>query len=134
MQTVLMAIAIIKDNDKILLRRTDPARNPYPEPWALFGGRLEGEGDVTTLLNKELKDRWNFEVSITENLWWDDDVKADHDGETKRFIYLDCLCAIASGEPQPKNNSEELKWVAIDELDNYELNPPTQKVLSRLLT
>lgn len=127
-----MAIAIVKNDNKLLLRQTDPAHNPYSEPWALFGGRLEGEGDVTTLLNKELKERWNFQVEITERLWWDEDIKADHDGETKRFIYIDAICTITSGEPHPKNMNENIEWVNVDELKNYQLNPPTRTVLQKL--
>lgn len=36
MKTVLMAIAVIRQNDQILIRKFDPARNPYKEPWGLF--------------------------------------------------------------------------------------------------
>lgn len=43
MKTVLRAVAVVKNGDKILLRKMDPARNPYNEPWALFGGRVEEE-------------------------------------------------------------------------------------------
>lgn len=46
----------------------DPAKNPYQEPWALFGGRIDGDGSVTDLLNKELQTRWNFAVRIDERL------------------------------------------------------------------
>lgn len=127
-----MAIAIVRKNDSLLLRKTDPDRNPYQQPWALFGGKIEGDGDITTLLNKELEERWSFTVKIDERLWWDEDIKVDHDGEEKRFVYIDALCRVESGEPSPLNPNEELKWVKISDLGNYELNPPTQNVLNRL--
>lgn len=127
-----MAIAIVRKNDSLLLRKTDPDRNPYQQPWALFGGKIEGDGDITTLLNKELEERWSFTVIIDERLWWDEDIKLDHDGEEKRFVYIDALCRVESGEPSPLNPNEELKWVKISDLGNYELNPPTQNVLNRL--
>lgn len=127
-----MAIAIVRKNDSLLLRKTDPDRNPYQQPWALFGGKIKGAGDITTLLNKELKERWRFTVKIDERLWWDEDIKLDHDGEEKRFVYIDALCRVESGEPSPLNPIEELKWVKISDLGNYELNPPTHNVLNRL--
>lgn len=127
-----MAIAIVRKNDSLLLRKTDPDRNPYQQPWALFGGKIEGDGDITTLLNKELEERWSFTVIIDERLWWDEDIKLDHDGEEKRFVYIDALCRVESGEPSPLNPNEELKWVKVSDLGNYELNPPTQNVLNRL--
>lgn len=132
MNTVLMAIAIIKDGNKILLRKVDPAKNPYDEPWALFGGRINGEGTVNELLNIELSERWDMTVSIDEKLWWDEEVKTDHDGETKRFIYLDTLCSITSGSVTPANKNEQLEWVELSDLSDYSLNPPSVVVLKKL--
>ena len=133
MKTVLMPVAVVKDGDKILLRKMDPAKSPYKEPWALFGGRIEdNNGDVIDSLNKELTSRWNFTVSIVEKLWWDEETKNDHDGEEKRFIYLDAICEIAGGEPSPVNSNEVLEWVSIEDLHNYDINPPTKILLERL--
>lgn len=132
MKTVLMAIAVIKKGDRVLLRKFDPAKNPYKEPWGLFGGRLEGDGTVGELLNKELHERWNMRVKISESLSWDEDQKVDHDGEEKRFIYLDALCELAEGKPSPVNPNEELQWVSLDELPNYDQNPPGKKLFKKL--
>lgn len=133
MQTVLMAIALIKNDDSVLLRKMDPARNPYQDPWGLFGGRLEGEGSVENLLNAELKGRWNITVAIKERLWWGEDQKKDHDGEEKLFLYIDALCEVASGEPSPINNpNEKLEWVKISELGKYNVNPPTKLLFERM--
>jgi ADP-ribose pyrophosphatase YjhB (NUDIX family) len=127
-----MAIAVIKDGNEILLRKFDPARNPYTKPWGLFGGRLEGDGSVVELLNKELKDRWNMTVRITEPLTWSEETKTDHDGEEKRFLYLDTLCELATGNPNPVNKNEELRWVEIAQLDQYDHIPPGLKLFKKL--
>lgn len=132
MQTVLMAIAVIKKDNQILLRKMDPARNPYKEPWGLFGGRLEGEGSTNEQMNRELQKRWNMTVLITERLWWDEGQKSDHDGVEKKFIYLDALCELASGEPEPANPNEELVWVDVDKLREYDHNPPGVTLLKKL--
>lgn len=132
MNTVLMAIAIVKDGSKILLRKVDPAKNPYNEPWALFGGRIDGDGTVNELLNIELSERWDMNVSVDEKLWWDEEVKVDHDGESKRFIYLDALCSVVSGSVTSVNKNEQLEWVEVSNLVNYELNSPSVIVLKKL--
>lgn len=132
MKTVMMAIAVIRKGDELLIRKFDPAKNPYKEPWGLFGGRLEGDGTVVQMLNRELKERWNMTVTISEQLTWDEDQKVDHDGEEKRFIYLDALCDLESGEPHPVNPNEELKWVPIADLGKYQQNPPGVKLLKKL--
>lgn len=131
MQTVLMAVAIVKNGEQVLLRKMNPAKNPYQEPWALFGGRIDGDGSVTDLLNKELQTRWNFAVRIDERLWWDEEIKTDHDGEAKQFVYIDAICSVVDGEPVP-GEAEQLEWVDTAELSDYELNPPTKIVLDRM--
>ena len=132
MKTVVMAIAVIRKDDQILIRKFDPARNPYHEPWGLFGGRLEGDGSVEALLNKELLERWNMTVKIKEQLTWDEDQKKDHDGEEKRFLYLDALCDLTSGTPKSVNSNEELKWVAIENLREYQQVPPGVRLFKKL--
>lgn len=131
MQTVLMAVAIVKDGERVLLRKMNPERNPYQESWALFGGRIEGDGSVTELLNKELSARWRLEITIDERLWWDEEIKKDHDGEEKRFVYIDAICRVTGGDPTP-GESEQFEWVEAENLFDYELNPPTKIVLERL--
>ena len=133
MKTVIMPVAIIKNGDSILLRKMNPERNPYREPWAIFGGRIEGDDSVQDALNRELLARWGFKVRIEERLWWDEEIKTDHDGETKRFIYLDVICAVDEGTPSP-GHGEELKWVTAEQLSNYAINPPTKVVLDRLFS
>lgn len=132
MKTVLMAVAVVKNQDKVLIRKMDPAKSPYKELWALFGGRIDGEGSVEELLNQELMQRWNFKVRISDKLWWDEELKVDRDGEEKRFVYIDAICEVEAGEPNPVNKNETLEWVALGELTNYDLNPPTKTVLKRL--
>ena len=128
-----MPVAVVKSGDKVLLRKMDPERSPYKQLWALFGGRIEdSEGAIIDSLNQELSLRWNFTVSILERLWWDEETKTDQDSEEKRFVYLDTICEIKTGEPRPINEKEILEWVQISDLESYDLNPPTTILLKRL--
>lgn len=69
---------------------------------------------------------------LPSSLHGTEETKIDHDGEEKRFIYLDVLCEIASGEPKPINPNEELKWVTLDKLSEYEQVPPGVKLFKKL--
>ena len=131
MQTVLMAVAVVRDGDKDLLRKMNPQKSPYKELWALFVGRIVGDGSVVDALNSELSARWGFTVRVDKKLWWDEEIKVDHDGEEKRFIYLDAICSVLSGEPRP-GEGELLERVLNVEVEKYDLNPPTRILLNRL--
>lgn len=71
-------------------------------------------------------------VSIDKRVGWDQEQKVDHDDEEKRFIYLDALCNLETGDPKSTNPNEELKWVNAADLHSYELNPPSAKLLKEL--
>lgn len=131
MQTVLMAVAVVKDGDKVLLRKMNPRKSPYNQLWALFGGRIFDDGSVADALNSELSTRWGFTVRIDERLWWDEEIKIDYDSEEKRFIYLDVICSLTSGAPRP-GEGELLEWVSELDLEQYDLNPPTRILIDRL--
>lgn len=133
MQTVLMPIAVVRQNDQILLRKMNPEKSPYDELWALFGGRIDNlDKDIIDTLNTDLRNRWNFTVNMKEKLWWDQETKPDNDSETKRFIYLDMLCELATGTPQSTDEKEEIEWVDTVKLAEYDLNPPTKLLLGRM--
>lgn len=87
---------------------------------------------IVDSLNKELQARWNFTVTIAERLWWDEETKVDQDGEEKRFVYVDAVCVIKDGQPDPVNKNEILEWVAGAALGSYDLNPPTKTLLDRM--
>ena len=132
MKTIIMLIAIIRDGDKILLRKFDPSKNPYKEDWGLFGGSV-GDGLLIESANKDFKKRWNMELELTKELWWDSETKIDHDGEEKQFIWLDAECKITEGSPESVGNpNEELRWVHINELSSLDHVPPSKKVLEKM--
>jgi len=133
MQIKILSIGIIKKDDAILLRKKFDGSLPYKETWYLFGGEVN---EVTSSPDKSLialvKDQAGIDISVAEHLGWDTEVKHDHDGEEKLFIYLDNLCEYVGGELQWGDDIEKLEWVLIEKLSTYDLVPPTTKLLKKL--
>lgn len=136
MDTVVMAIAVIRKGDRVLIRKFDPARNPYKDKgdWGLVGATLIDHEITLDEVNKGLKERWNITVIIKEHLAQSEEEKVDYDGKKKRFIYRYVLCELATGEPWPvANPNEELRWPRLGkELAAYSLNPPTLRIFNKL--
>ncbi len=133
MQTKILIIALIEHNGKILLRKKPDGAPPYKETWYLFGVEINnGDQNFEELLNKQIHEQTGINISIIERLSWDTEIKNDHDGEEKLFVYLDCKCIYLNGELTPGKGIEKLEWVSKENLSSYDLVPPSKKLFSKL--
>ena len=131
MKTKLLDIAIIEHDGKILMRRKQP-NMPYKETWYLFGGEVTDGATPEQATQEIVKKQAGIDIKAKQKLWWDSEIKIDHDGEEKFFIYLDSLYSYAGGELEKGKGVEELAWIPIDELGNYDIVPPSRIVYERL--
>ena len=133
MKTIALVIGIIKDGDKVLLRKKPDGSLSYKETWYLFGGELNDENpDSEKVLISTLKKQANIDIEPVEKVGWDTEIKPDLDGNQAFYIYLDYLCEYKGGELIPGEGIEKLEWVPILELGNYDLVPPSKKLFKKL--
>lgn len=124
METKTLIIAVIKKDDSILMRKKPDGSLPYEETWYLFGAESD--------LEEAVKAQTGIDISVGEQFDEDSEVKADHDGVVKQFIYKDVMCEYISGELVPGEGIEKLKWIPIAELKNYDIVPPSVKLFKKL--
>lgn len=133
MKTTILIIGVIKNGDKILLRKKLDGSPPYKETWYIFGAELNAENqNPEEVLKAILKKQTGIEIKPTERLGWDTETKPNHDGEITFYVYLDYLCEYVSGDLVPAEGIEKLEWASISELGNYDLVPPSRKLFTKL--
>lgn len=128
---VLVVGVVIKDN-KVLLRKKPDGSPPYTQSWYLFGGELTPEVSPEEAIQLIVKQQAGVDICLTEEFSWDTEVKADHDGNTKLFIYLDAVCEYIGGELKTGDGIERLEWAEVNQLDTYDHVPPSIKVFKKL--
>ncbi|NTW62280.1 NUDIX domain-containing protein [Candidatus Saccharibacteria bacterium] len=131
-KTKVLVIGIVKDGDKILMRKKPDGSPPYKETWYLFGGELKPSMTVNQAIIDEVKAKAGIEISVTQQLSWDTEVKRDLDGEVKQFIYLDTICKYEGGDLTPSHDIERLEWVPVSKLDEYDIVPPSKILFNKL--
>ena len=124
MKKKTLTIAVIKKDNSILMRKKPAGSLPYKETWYLFGAESDIKGWV--------KEQTGIEILVGEEFDQDSEVKADHDGVVKQFIYIDVMCEYVGGELTPGEGIETLKWIPISELKNYDIVPPSVKLFKKL--
>ena len=132
MKVKILVIGVVKKGNKILLRKKPEGSPPYKETWYLFGGELVGKTTPEEAIQNQLEKQAGIKIKMIEQLNWDAEVKVDHDGERKLFVYLDCLCEYVSGKLQPEEGIERLEWVDKKVLSKYDHVPPSRKLLKKL--
>jgi 8-oxo-dGTP pyrophosphatase MutT (NUDIX family) len=94
--------------------------------WALPGGTHEfGESIVETVV-REIREETGFEVEVTRLIGIYTDPKARiaySDGEVRQQFTLSFRCRVLGGTLQKDSESQELRWVSRDELDQLRIHP-----------
>jgi len=134
MKMEVQILAIITRDDSVLLRKKPDGSPPYKETWySGFGAVLDTDHtDPENELIKAVKNKIGIDVTISKRLWWDTEVKPDHDGVETFYIWLHCLCEYASGDLRIADEWEKLEWIPKSDLSKYDIVPPARRLFKRL--
>ena len=69
MKTTILVIGIVKNGDRVLLRKKPDGSPPYKETWYLFGGELNADNkNPDEVLISTLKKQAGVDIKTTERL------------------------------------------------------------------
>ena len=128
-----LLIAVVENTGSILMRKKPAGSPPYKETWYLFGcASIAGHENKETLMNY-LKAELGIDVKVSDRIIPHGfEIKKDHDGVEKSFVYINFLCKYLSGEPKLPGGVEKIEWIQEGELSQYDLIPPSVELLTRL--
>ena len=134
MKTKVLSIAVIEHEGKILMRKKPAGSPPYKETWYSFGGEVISGKSPEDAAGEMVKQQTGIDIRLRENLSWDTEIKNDLDGDLKQFIYLDSLYDYVDGELVigDNENIEKLEWIPIENLDEYDIVPPSVILFKKL--
>lgn len=116
---------IIHRNDEILICKRPPHKK-QPLLWEFPGGKIEVGETAFQALKRELQEELNIDVKIYDIL-----EQTVHHYEDYSVNLMFINCEIISGIPKNLEH-EEIKWVNILDLSNYEFCPADVEVLEKL--
>jgi mutator protein MutT len=119
-QPVIGIGAVIICNDKILLekRKNEPGRGK----WSIPGGLVELGERIEETVIREVKEETGLYVENPELIDVVDNISVDADGKIKyHFIIVDYFVKLKGGTLKAADDAEDLKWVAFNEVEKYDL-------------
>jgi 8-oxo-dGTP diphosphatase len=112
--------AIIICDGKILLekRRNDPGKGK----WSVPGGLVELGEDIEQTVVREVKEETGLDVEKPEHIDIVNNVTKDENGSVRyHFVIVDYFLKLKGGAAEASSDAEEVRWVALDEVEKYDL-------------
>jgi len=124
----------IKKDNKFLLTRRGEDEEHNPGLWALPGGKVETTVEFLVLqktLQREITEEVGLEVADDMQLVFNNSFTKP---SGSHVISITLLCNWKSGEAQPQEDTAEVRWFSLGELQNF-TNPPDylEKEISALV-
>jgi len=117
---VVVGAAIVRAGRILAARRSAPAA--AAGGWEFPGGKVEPGESHAAALARECREELGVEIAVGE-LLGTADIAAG-------FVLHVHVAALITGEPQPLEDHDELRWLAADELDDVPWLPADRPVLA----
>ncbi len=122
--SVIVNSIIINGEGKVLIAQRSLEEGHEGGKWSIPGGKVESIGEKHSILLKNIKKEILEEVGIEIS----DDIVLVHDNTFTRsngddVLALVFVCKYKSGEAKPLEDTVNVKWIAKEEINDYEFPP-----------
>lgn len=124
---VAAAGGIVLRGDAVLLIRRGV--EPYAGRWSLPGGAVELGEEVHEALVREVAEETGLRVEPVALVGVYDRIVREGERIRYHYVLVDYLCRYVSGEPRAGTDAEEARWVALTDLDAYDLTSVTRQAI-----
>lgn len=125
LKKILVSAGLIKDNNRILITQRKE-NSSFGLMWEFPGGKIELNETPEECLKRELFEELNINA-VVGKLFCISNYK-NLDVEIELMVY-----SIDSFEGDLRINAhEQIKWITIDEIDNYKFTPADIEIVNKL--
>ncbi|MBT8372404.1 MAG: NUDIX hydrolase [Deltaproteobacteria bacterium] len=130
-QPVIAVGAVVTHQNRILLirRGKEPARGE----WAIPGGRVELGETMREAVAREVMEETCVSIHPGDLVYFFETIQPDPDGRIRfHYAIFDFMAEYLEGEPNPRDDAMDARWVSAAEADTYKLNIKTRDLLNRI--
>jgi 8-oxo-dGTP diphosphatase len=118
---------VLRDGKVLLIMRT---KEPGAGKWSIPGGKIELGETLFEAAEREVLEETGISVKIDKVVNNYDSIIRDERGEIKYHYFLVyCTAGYIEGEPQISDESSEVVWTDIDDVDGLDMNPVLKNII-----
>ena len=121
-----IGVAVIRDDRDLILIDRRLAKGLLGGFWEFPGGKIEGNETVQECIKREVLEEIGIEIAVDSHL-----ITIDHTYSHFRVNLQVYNCRYLSGQARAIE-CEEIRWVTIEELDNYTFPAANQEIIRAL--
>lgn len=121
-----IGVAVIRDDRDLILIDRRLAKGLLGGFWEFPGGKIEGNETVQECIKREILEEIGIEIAVDSHL-----ITIEHTYSHFRVNLQVYNCRYLSGEARAIE-CEEIRWVTIQELDNYTFPAANQEIIRAL--
>lgn len=121
-----IGVAVIRDDRDLILIDRRLAKGLLGGFWEFPGGKIEGNETVQECIKREILEEIGIEIAVDSHL-----ITIDHTYSHFRVNLQVYNCRYISGQARAIE-CEEIRWVTIQELDNYTFPAANQEIIRAL--
>lgn len=122
---------VIRGDEALLVKRNNP---PGRGLWSIPGGSIELGETVQEAAEREIREETGIVIRAKEPIYTFDVIERDDQGRIRfHYVIVDLLADYVSGEPSPRSDACEARWVSSKELEKLTVSSITRKVLKETL-
>ncbi|GAA5523036.1 adenine DNA glycosylase [Fodinibius salicampi] len=122
-----IGVGIIMNKEEEVLIALRPNDAMLGGLWEFPGGKQNEDEEMPDTVRRELKEELDVDVAVKKPF-----MKLDHAYSHFKITMHAYLCEIQKGTPKPKS-SQEVRWISIDELDDYPFPKANRKLTEKLM-
>jgi len=126
-ETTVSAV-IFNPDDRILLCKSHKWENKYVIP----GGHIEKGESMEEALRREILEETGLQIRDIRLLSIKESIFSKTFYEDRHFIFIDYQCRTDSDRVVLNDEAEEYAWVALKEIEDYELGGFTESLLLQM--
>ncbi|WP_013321509.1 A/G-specific adenine glycosylase [Gloeothece verrucosa] len=121
-----IGVAVIYNHQEEILIDRRPTDKLLGGLWEFPGGKIEADETVSDCIKREILEELAIEIEVGEHI-----ITVDHAYTHFRVSLFVHACRYLGGEPQPIG-CEEIRWVKLDELDQFPFPKANIKIIEAL--
>ncbi len=116
---------VIFNNDKVLIVKRSMKEDVFPGLWGIPGGTVDmSDQNLESALEREVMEEVGIKIKnfcvIQNNI---------KEKEIYGMVYIVYTADYESGEPKALEDTEEVSWMTIENMENMEFTPKTSDVI-----